>query len=210
MNLKDIYIFKNLSDENIQRLERFSYEKSFQKGDLLFYEGEEPKNLYILTEGIVRVYKTDLKGHEITLHHFYPVSMIAELANFEKVNYPATAEFETDGKVIAVDFNMLEKEILKNPQLTYEIMKSLLYKIKILDNVIVQNLMMDAVSRVAKFIYEHEDLFTTLKHNKIASVLNITPETLSRVLKKFRDKGVLVKEKGTYKILDREKLKRYF
>ncbi len=210
MDLREIYIFKNLSDENIKKLERFSYEKNFEKGDLLFYEGEEPENLYILTEGIIRVYKTDFKGHEITLHHFYPISLIAELANFEKMNYPATAEFETPGRVIAINFDMFEKEIMKNPELSYEIVKSLLHKIKVLDNVIVQNLMMDAVSRVAKFIYEHEDLFLTLKHNKIASVLNITPETLSRILKKFREREILIKEKSSYKILDREKLKKYF
>ncbi|NPA53268.1 MAG: Crp/Fnr family transcriptional regulator [Aquificae bacterium] len=210
MHLKEIYLFKNLSEENLKTLEQFSYEKTFDKGDILFYEGEEPENLFILTEGIVRVYKTDFKGHEITLHHFYPVSLIAELANFERMYYPATAEFETQGKVLAVNFELFEKELLKNPTLSYEILKSLLYKIKILDNVIVQNLMMDAVSRVAKFIYEHEDLFMTLKHNKIASVLNITPETLSRVLKKFREKGILVKEKSGYKIVDKEKLKKYF
>jgi CRP/FNR family transcriptional regulator len=210
MNLKDIYLFKDLSEENLKTLENFSFEKEFDKGDVLFYEGEEPENLFILTEGIVRVYKTDFKGHEITLHHFYPVSLIAELANFEKMNYPATAEFETKGKVVAINFDMFEKELLKNPNLSYEILKSLLHKIKVLDNVIVQNLMMDAVSRVAKFIYEHEDLFMTLKHNKIASVLNITPETLSRVLKKFRENQVLAKDKSGYKILDREKLKRYF
>ncbi len=210
MDLKDIYIFKNLSDDNLKTLERFSYEKPFKKGEILFYEGEEPEYLYILTEGIVRIFKTDFKGHEITLHHFYPVSVIAELANFERQNYPATAEFETDGKVLAIDFDMFEKELLRNPTLAYEVMKSLIYKIKILDNVIVQNLMMDAVSRVAKFIYEHEDLFITLKHNKIASILNITPETLSRILKKFREKNILVKEKSGYKIVNREALKNFF
>ncbi len=210
MGLKELYIFKNLSDENLKTLERFSYEKEYKKGDILFYEGEEPENLYILTDGIIRVFKTDFKGHEITLHHFYPVSLIAELANFENLNYPATAEFETDGKVLAINFDMFEKELMKNPTLAYELVKSLLYKIRVLDNVIVQNLMMDAVSRVAKFIYEHEDLFLTLKHNKIASVLNITPETLSRILKKFREQNILVKDKSGYKIVDKEKLKKYF
>ena len=210
MNLRDIYIFRNLSEENLKILERFSFEKEFDKGDLLFYEGEEAENLYILTEGVVRIYKTDFKGHEITLHYFYPVSFIAELANFERMSYPATAEFETKGKVLAMNFDMFEKELLKNPELSYEIVKSLILKIKILDNFIVQNLMMDAVSRVAKFIYEHEDLFMTLKHNKIASILNMTPETLSRILKKFRAKEILTKEKGVYKIKNKELLKRYF
>lgn len=54
--------------------------------------------------------------------------------------------------------------------------------------------MMDAVTRTAKFIYEHEDLFISLKHNKIASILNMTPETLSRILKKFKTRGIIQKD----------------
>ncbi|WP_457642297.1 Crp/Fnr family transcriptional regulator [Persephonella sp.] len=207
MNLRDIYIFENLTDDHLEKIKRLSFEREYEKGDLLFYEGEEPENLYILTEGILRVYKTDLKGHEITLHHFHPVSLIAERANFENIPYPANAEFETDGKVLAINFRSFEKELLKDANLCFNIMKSLLYKIKILDEVIVQNLMMDAVTRTAKFIYEHEDLFFTLKHNKIASILNMTPETLSRILKKFKTKGIIRKNESKY-IINKEELKK--
>ncbi|ACO03967.1 MULTISPECIES: Crp/Fnr family transcriptional regulator [Persephonella] len=207
MNLRDIYIFENLSDEHLKKIQKISFEREYERGDLLFYEGEEPENLYILTEGILRVYKTDIKGHEITLHHFHPVSLIAERANFENIPYPANAEFETNGKVLVINFKTFEKELLKDSNLCFNIVKSLLYKIKILDDVIVQNLMMDAVTRTAKFIYEHEDLFISLKHNKIASILNMTPETLSRILKKFKTRGIIQKDGGTYKI-NREELKK--
>ncbi|NPA13480.1 MAG: winged helix-turn-helix domain-containing protein, partial [Aquificae bacterium] len=75
-------------------------------------------------------------------------------------------------------------------------------------DIIVQNLMMDAVARVAKFLDEHEDLFRELKHNKIASLLNITPETFSRILKKFKEQKIIEK-KGKDLIINKDKLKMY-
>ncbi|HHG74013.1 MAG TPA: Crp/Fnr family transcriptional regulator [Persephonella sp.] len=208
IDAKDIYIFRHLSDEQLKKLQNISFVKDFKRGELLFYEGEEPKYLYILIEGAIRVYKTDFKGNEITLHYFHPVNMIAEVANFENFPYPATAEFETDGKVVAIDFDRFKNQFLTDPDVSFNVIKSLAYKIKILNDIIVQNMMMDAVSRVAKFIDEHEDLFKELKHNKIASLLNITPETFSRILKKFKDQDIIQK-KGKDIYINREKLKKY-
>ncbi len=208
IDAKDIYLFRHLSEDQLRKLQTISFIKDFRRGELLFYEGEEPKYLYILVEGAIRVYKTDFKGNEITLHYFHPINMIAEVANFEDFPYPATAEFETDGKVVAIDFDRFKNEFLKDPEVSFNVIKSLAYKIKILNDIIVQNMMMDAVSRVAKFIDEHEDLFKELKHNKIASLLNITPETFSRILKKFKDQDIIQK-KGKDIYINREKLKRY-
>ncbi|WP_457625294.1 Crp/Fnr family transcriptional regulator [Persephonella sp.] len=208
IDAKEIYLFKHLNEEQLRKLQTISYIKDYSRGELLFYEGEEPKYLYILLEGTIRVYKTDLKGNEITLHYFHPVNMIAEVANFEEFPYPATAEFETEGKVLVIDFDRFRNEFLKDPDIAFNIIRSLTFKIKILNDIIVQNMMMDAVSRVAKFMDDHEDLFRELKHNKIASLLNITPETFSRILKKFKEQGIIEK-KGKELIINKEKLKKY-
>ncbi|WP_457639796.1 Crp/Fnr family transcriptional regulator [Persephonella sp.] len=208
VDAREIYLFRHLNDQQLKKLQEISFIKEFKRGELLFYEGEEPRYLYILLDGTIRVYKTDLKGNEITLHYFHPVNMIAEVANFEDFPYPATAEFESDGKVLAIDYSRFRNEFLNDPEVAFNVIKSLAYKIRILNDIIVQNLMMDAVSRVAKFIDEHEDLFRQLKHNKVASLLNITPETFSRILKKFKDQKIIEK-KGKELIINKDKLKKY-
>lgn len=205
---RDIYLFRHLTDEQLKKIRDISFIKEFNRGEILFYEGEEPNYLYILLEGTIRVFKTDIKGNEITLHYFHPINMIAEVANFENFPYPASAEFETNGRVLAIDFSKFKSEFLSNPEISFNIIKSLSYKVRVLNDFITQSIMMDAVSRVAKFLYEHEDLFRELKHNKIASLLNITPETFSRILKKFKDQNIIEK-RGKEIIIHKKKLEKF-
>jgi len=208
--LRSFYMFKNLSETILQRLKSISQEKEYKKGNILFYEGDRPEHLIILTEGILQIYKSDPKGNKIVLHSFYQPSLIAEIANFEKMPYPATAEFLTDGKVILIDYEIFEKEFLKNPDVAFTIIKSLSDKVRLLENVITYDIVLSSTGRVAKFIYEHEDDFLHLKKSDIASIMNITPETLSRIISKFKKLGLLVKEEGGYKVVDKEGLRSFF
>lgn len=207
MNFRSIYIFENLDDRQIARLEEISQIRTYKKGEIIFFEGDKAEKLIVLTDGILKVYKSDPRGNDVILHYFYPISLIAELANLEHIAYPASATFETDSQVIAIDYEAFEKEFLKNPDISFSIIKSLAKKLRNLDNVISQNLTMDSTARVAKFIYENEALFEQLRQNKIAAILNITPETMSRVMKKFKGLKIISYEGKQLEVLDREGLK---
>ena len=209
-DLKDFYFFKTLKEEQLIKLKEISKTVSFNKGSILFYEGDEPKSLIILVEGILQIYKIDQKGNKIVLHNFIPNTLIAEIANLEKINYPATAEFLTDGKVVLIDYSAFEKEFLKNEEVCFFLIKSLTQKIKFLEDVITNNIVMNSTARVAKFIYKHEDEFINFKKSQIAENLHIAPETLSRILKKFKTLKLLKSSKGGYQIIDREGLKLIF
>ncbi len=210
MNLKDIYLFESLNRSNITRLEEISSVKKYKKDQFLFFEGDRAESLFILIDGIVKIYKSDTKGNEVVLNHFYPIALIAELANLEHIGYPASAVFETEGKVLAIDYNLFETEFLKNPDISFLIIKSLTKKLKALDKIISQNLTMDSASKVARFIFENEDHFMELKHNKIASILNITPETMSRVMRKLKESKAVGRRDSKNRVIDREVLKKFF
>ncbi len=208
--LKSFYMFKNLTESQFERLKEISTIKEYKKGNILFYEGDKPSHLVVLTEGILQIYKSDPKGNKIILHSFFQPSLIAEIANFENMRYPATAEFLTDGKVVLVDYEIFEKEFLKNPEIAFTIIKSLSDKVRLLENVITYDIVLSSTARVAKFIYEHEMEFLTLKKSEIASIMNITPETLSRIISKFKKLGILRKDQSGYEVVNKEALKTFF
>ena len=203
--LRDIVFFENLTNEELQALATISRKRKFSKGEVLFYEKDESRFLTLLTDGVLKVYKTDPKNNEIILHRFASKVLVAEMAVFEGIPYPASAAFETDGTVIEIDFIKFKENFLTNPVISFALFKSLTQKIKYLDGVIGLNIVLDSTARVAKYICENQEALQ-MKHNQLAQYLHMTPETLSRVFKKFAKLGFIEKDGSNYIIKNKEAL----
>jgi len=203
--LREIKFFENLQDEELEILSSFSHKKNFKKGEILFYEKDTPKYLTLLIEGVLKIYKTDVKNNEIVLHRFTSGSLVAEMAVFEEIDYPASAMFDSDGTVIEIDFFKFKNSFLTNPDIAFAFFRSLSEKIKRLEDVIALNIVLDSTSRTAKYICENENALK-IKNNQLANYLHMTPETLSRILKKFTKLGFVEKNGSGFEIINREGL----
>ena len=206
---KEIELFKELTKEEMKQLFKISSFKQYKKNNILFFEGDKPQQLFLLLDGIVKVYKVDTKGSEIILHFFQAQTLIAETAHMQRITYPATAMCETDCEILEIDYAKFEQNFLRNPNISMKIIYSLSQKIKTLQSVIDSNLTMNTFSRTCKFLYENEHLLSTLSQRKIAAILNITPETLSRNISILKKEKIVTVEKRTIMILQKEYLKQY-
>ncbi|MDD3462332.1 MAG: Crp/Fnr family transcriptional regulator [Sulfurospirillaceae bacterium] len=206
--IKKIPMFSALSQRHIQKLQEISTIKSYEPKEILFYEGDNPEYMHVLLKGGLKLYKTNHKSQQIFLHQFNNLNLIAELANFENIPYPATAEFTTKAEVLKIDYKKLEEGFFQNPEISSMIIKSLAGKLKILINVVQNEVVLTSEAKVAKFLLRNAELFGTLKNTQIASILNITPETLSRTLTKLKSSKIIeTPDKNSVIILNEEKLK---
>jgi len=206
-HLKNIVLFKNIDEDTINKIEAFTTEHKVSKDSIVFYEGDESKYLYLLSKGVIKLYKTSSHHKEIVLKYFHENELIGEVANFEEIPYPATAKAYSDVEVLKVDFQKLKEIIISNPNMAFNIQTSLIKKIKNLENIISTNLVLDSRERVAKYIHNNADVFFETKNIEIAEILGVSPETLSRILKFFKDHDIInVKTK----FIDKEALVEFY
>lgn len=209
--IEKVSFFEALTPQEAKRLEAITVAKKYKKGEILFLEGEEPKWLIFLLTGSVKLYKTAPSGKEIFLHQLAPMNFVAEVVNFENIPYPASAAFVISGEVLKIDYEKFKSEFLSNPKICLYLLKSMSQKLRITSNLLHQELVLNAEAKVAKFIVMHEDLFNSLRHTKIASILNITPETLSRILNKFKNSNLIkLDEKNQLILKDEAQLSEMF
>lgn len=176
----------------IETIKSIATVKKLQKGEILFYEGEMAEAFYILLDGELKIYKTGNKSNEIILHHLKASSMVAEMASIEKVQFPASASAQSnDTKVAVVRSEIFLNFIEQNPEFSWQLIKSLTQKIKGLEKSINRNLVYDAMAKVCSLLLEQPSILKRSKNIEIANVLNITPETLSRTLRKLKDLEIL-------------------
>ena len=205
--LRNVYLLKDVCDETLKEIAKYTSYLKLSKDNILFYEGEDSKCLYLLIKGIVKFYKTSSNNKEIIIKYYHSNEFIAEVLNLEHLPYPATGKSFTDIEVLKIDFGNLKHLLYSDANLALVIQTSLIKKIRNLENLILFDVVLTADERIAKYICDNTKEFFNTKRIIIAEILNITPETLSRRLKLFENDGLINYQK---KSIDKEKLKTLF
>jgi len=186
IKIEDIPMFSNLDKKFHKELYNDIHIKKFTKQSIVFYEGDYSNYLHILINGQVRLYKTSPKDAMIQLHRLNAPAVIGEYASLEQVAFPATCEFISDGGTIGLlHFKKLMK-YLEDPSFSLALLKSMTNKVMMLSSLVHKETILSSEAKVADLILNDINLFNTIKNNEIASILNITPETLSRILSKLK------------------------
>jgi len=204
--LKNIDLFKDIDENILNKISKISKINSYNKNNIIFYEGDKSNYLHILIQGTIKLYKSSLNGKELVLKYFKDGEVIAELANYSNIPFPATAMAFTNIKLLKINFHEVKNIIYSNPKISYAIHLSLISKIKNLESVISNNLILDAKQKIIKYIYENSNDFFDTKNTTIAQILNTSPETVSRVLKELKEANILDVKK---KYINKELLKNY-
>lgn len=189
--LKQIDFFANFSDEDFAKLEQHISFKKYNQDNIVFYESDIPKYFYILISGEVNATKSNFKNNPVLINTFRAVSFIAEMAVIENIPFPATATCANECEIIQITKEPLLDLIKSDTNIAFGIIKSLTKKIKTLEHTININILFDATQKVISHILHNPDSLKTSKHTHIAKILNTTPETLSRTIKKLKDQNII-------------------
>jgi len=205
IELHDIPMFSALDETYLKELKNAVHVKNYTKDSIVFYEGDESEHLHILLKGAVKLYKTSPKGTQIQINRFSAPSLIAEFACFEQEIFPATCEFVSDGAIGLLHFDKLY-EYLNQPQFSLELIKSLTSKVMLLSALVHKETILSSEAKVADLMIKKVNIFNRLKNNEIASILNLTPETFSRILTKFKKESIITVENHELTVLNKDAL----
>lgn len=193
-------------DKYFLHLLEIGTKKRYNKGNILFYEGEVAKKFFIITRGMVRIYKNLSTTRELNLHCFEPFSFIAEMPAFKGEKYPASAVCEEECEICEIDFETFKNLCLRNTEFGFLLIASLFEKIGILERELLQGAMA-VKNRLIRYLLENEENLKHLSQRQIASYLNIRAESLSRSIRELKESGFIATNKGKIVILDLMKLR---
>ena len=203
--LKDIPLFSGLDERHLSQLQAEMHIKHYTKDCIVFYEEDESPYLHILMEGNVRLYKTTPNGKEVYLHGMSAPNAIALFPALERVAFPATCAFMSEGAVGLLPLDKLHK-CLENLDFSLAMIKAMSKRMKLLENLLHKETVFSSEAKIADLISNNAKIFQLLKKNEIASILNITPETLSRILTKLKKEEIITINEHVLTIHDQKAL----
>jgi len=188
--LKDIPLFSGLKEEHQILLQSQMQIHSYKKDSIIFYEGDKKPYLHVLLKGSVRLYKTTPKGKEIHMHQITAPETIALFPAFQEVAFPASCEFITEGSIGLIPMPQIY-ECLHHVDFSISLIMALTKHMKVLADLLHKETIYSSEAKVSELILNNPSIFQRLKNNEIASILNMTPETLSRILRKLKKENII-------------------
>lgn len=178
-----------ISDENLIRfVQEVGEVRAVKKGERLIKQGDTPTHVFFLIDGIFRGYLSNSKGKEMTdCFAFRPGTTVMPGSDITK---PASASVEavTDGQILSIPVSELSSRMWKYPAMQKVYIKLLIAAFNSHWELKQVHYQYDAAERYKWFCDKYPELLSHVKDKDIASFLNMTPITLSRLKQVLRVK----------------------
>lgn len=215
MLLKDIPLFKGLSDEVLEALERVSVVKTFPKNTILFSEGDQSDSFYIIRSGKVNVGINDEEGREVILSILGPGEYFGEIALMDGEPRSAYVMTKEPSQLIIISKSDFHELLSNHPDIMTNLFRGLLKRFREANKKIESLALMDVYGRVARLLThlaatsgkkadggpadlssdERVTINERLTHQEIANMVGASREMVSRVLKELSNEGYISTEK---------------
>lgn len=206
-------LFRDLAAADLEQLASICTERSVRRGQLLFSEGSMASGFYLVAEGQMKIFKSNLEGKEKILHISGPGESFAEVPVFHGTPYPASAVAIQSSQLLCFPRDAFIAMITSNPQLSLKMMANFAMKLRRFSSQIEYLTLREVPARIAShLLYLHsvqkQEAKVTLRIPKgqLANLLGTTPETLSRVFNRLAEQGILRVEGKVVHLLKLKKL----
>lgn len=192
--------------------------QQYKKGQIIYAEGEEPENLWILLKGKVKKYKSGIGDRVQILRLYRPVQYFGHRAYFAQEPYVSTAAAFEPSTLGTINMRIVEELIRQNNELAMFIIHNLSKTLGGSDTKIVNLTQKHIRGRLAEALllladnYGLEDDNATIKiymsREDLANLSNMTTANAIRTLSTFVNEHLIIVDGRRIKIINEPQLRK--
>ena len=206
-------LFGGLSREELTRIGSITQQKTYERGQAIFWEGDPGTGFYMVADGKVKIYKTSAEGKEQILHIYGPGNPFGEVPVFSGNRFPANAQALEKSRLLFFPRQDFIQLISRHPSLALNMLAVLSMRLRQF-TVQVENLSLKEVpARLASYLVylsKEQDspavVDLPISKGQLASLLGTIPETLSRIFNKMTQHSLISVEGSRISLQNREAL----
>ncbi len=208
-------LFRHISPFELEGLKKEVVKIELDKGLSLFQKGDTADGCFILVYGLVKLAIPSPSGADKIIELIRPGQCFGEAMLFLDEAYPFYAQALEACLLIRLPKNALFKVLDQSPSVARQMMTGLSYRLLGFIRSVERQSSHNAMQRVVDYLVQlahsqdSSDIRLDLKKNVVASLLNLTPETFSRMLHHLSELGLITVSASRIHIYSLDSLRDY-
>jgi CRP/FNR family transcriptional regulator, cyclic AMP receptor protein len=214
--IRRIPLFSTLTDEEFIPLQDIFVQRAYSKNQVIFLEEETGNYMYLVLSGKVKVSKAGSGGKETILAIHRAGDFFGEMSLLDGKTSPATVSAMEDSKIISVSGVDFHKHLMHNEKVLLQIINVLCARLRqVWQTQSLSSSTADARIRMGLYqlakrhgIQDAHGTIIDLKitHQELSEMVGTSRETVTRVLTRLREEGIIEVEQRRITLLNPQAL----
>jgi CRP/FNR family transcriptional regulator, cyclic AMP receptor protein len=213
-------VFSGLERRELEAVAQVAVPRSWQRGEVIFREGDEGDTCYLLRSGAVVLTREHQDGRMVALAELRAGSLFGELAMFRGETRSATAEAVETTTAVALLARDMQRLVRHHPDLSLKLLAALAERVSRTNERLLQQSFQTVAGRVASALVAQtiarqaegapdSDVLIRATQAEIAHLAGTSRESASRFLATLERAGVVSLGRGKVTVHDPARLRNY-
>ena len=211
--LAEVDLFGSLPAEAVERIAAASQPRTLRRGDVLFKEGDEGNELFVVESGRIAIANRSFDGRESVVALMEAGDVFGEMSLFDPaMGRSAEARALESSRVNVVPFEPLRQLFREQPDLLWGVVTLLARRIRNMDMALADSVFLDVTGRTAKRLLElageQDEFQLPITQEELAGLVGASRERVNKAISSFVRLGWIEQRERRYKITNRVQLER--
>jgi CRP/FNR family transcriptional regulator, cyclic AMP receptor protein len=205
-------LFAALPPETVRSIAAATRDVELQRNDLVFLEGDEAGELYVVRSGRIAIAKRSVDGRESVVALMEEGDLFGEMSLFDSEGRSADARALEPSELVAVPFAPIRTVLEERPALLWHVVQLLARRLRVTDAALADTVFLDVTGRTAKRLLEiageHDEFTLPVTQEELAGMVGASRERVNKAIAAFIRLGWIAQTDRRYRITDRVQLAR--
>jgi len=208
--LSNAEFFKDFEGEALTDVVRAAASRSFSRGGVIFTEGDEGTELFVVVSGRIAIANRSIDGRESVVALMERGDLFGDMALFDGRPRSADARALEPSEVIAIPFDLLRSIYEAKPELLWNVVEMLAMRLRNTDEQLADSVFLDVTGRTAKRLLElageADEFSLPITQEELAGMVGASRERVNKAIASFVRLGWIEQSDRRYRITNRDQL----
>ena len=208
--MSETILFAELDDDALAKVVGAGRDLEMRRGDLLFREGDDPDELFVVVSGRIAIANKSIDGRESMVALMEEGDLFGEMGLFDGRGRSAEARALETSVVTAVPYGPVRNLYENDPALLWRVVAMLAGRLRTMDAALADSVFLDVTGRTAKRLLdlagEDDEFSLPITQEELAGMVGASRERVNKAIASFIRLGWIEQIDRTYRITNRQQL----